>query len=747
MTEPSQPPFGPRDPPAGSTDHRPFPSAAAIGRELFSGASAGLIALPFSVSAGVLAYEPLGREFVGTGAAAGILCSVVGGIVGAIARPSSFVPNATSTSMALIQASFLGGLLVTLRGDVGAALMLLPLTAVLAGLFQVLIAATGLARIVKFTPYPVLAGFVTGLSVLIALQQVPRLFGVLSFGELAAHLAAGNLPAPAMPIFGAALAAAVIATGRYAPRVPAMLAGVAVGAASYHLLRFAAPDLNLGTTVGAVSLDHASFGLRVDPEVLGRVLGDPGNLQSLLLTAVTLAVLGTLDLTFAIRSAHDLHDIDVSPRHNLAGQGLSNVAAALAGGLTVTTSISYSCAIFDAGGRTRLSTIAMALLFLVIALAAPGLIAALPRVVLSAILVTIAFRLWDRWCITLLRDLVRLQDRVAHVRARRNIGIVLAVGIATVLGQPVIGAFVGVVMSCLVFIVEMSRPVVRRRLDGSRLRSKRIRSQTDLAYLRESGRRIAILELQGVLFFGNADDLASEARRLEGEAATLIIDLRRVTDLDTSGVTILRQIAARCRKAGLALTLSGVDASFGSLVTEATGCSREGCATLDDALESAEDQLLAQATSRPSWRALAIGATDLASGLSEAEIASLTARLTRCAYRAGELLCRAGDPADRLWLLTRGSVSVRLSGQLAERRIAGLGPGTSVGEMGLIDRRPRSADVVADVDIEAYVLTAEDFDRLLRETPHLGQSLLATIARLTAQRLRATSEELSLAEV
>ena len=64
--------------------------------------------------------------------------------------------------------------------------------------------------------------------------------------------------------------------------------------------------------------------------------------------------------------------------------------------------------------------------------------------------------------------------------------------------------------------------------------------------------------------------------------------------------------------------------------------------------------------------------------------------------------------------------------------------------MGLLDRRPRSADVVADEAVEGFILTAESFDRLLREEPQLGQSLLATIARLTAQRLRVTSEELML---
>ena len=243
-----------------------------------------------------------------------------------------------------------------------------------------------------------------------------------------------------------------------------------------------------------------------------------------------------------------------------------------------------------------------------------------------------------------------------------------------------------------------------------------------------------------MLFFGNADDLASETRGLEGRTSALILDLRRVTDLDTSGMTILRQVAARCRKAEMTLFLSGIDPTFDPLVTQALAASGgRRAATLDDALEIAEEELLAHAASRPTWRALDIAATDLAAGLSEAEITSLRARLTQCRYRAGDLLCHAGDPADRLWLLTRGSVSVRLAGEHAERRIAALGPGTSVGEMGLIDRQPRSADVVADEDVEAYVLTADGFDQLLHETPHLGQSLLATIARLTAQRLRATS--------
>ncbi|MDB5512900.1 MAG: hypothetical protein JWR08_2383 [Enterovirga sp.] len=719
-------------------------------REIAAGAVVGCIALPFCVSAGVVAYEPLGRDFVPIGAAAGILCAVAGGLTGALARSSSFVPNVTTTTMALIQASFVGWLVRRFEGDAGLALAILPLTAILAGLLQALIAASGLARAVKFTPYPVLAGFLTGLAILILVQQVPRLFDYTSLPALAAGLAGLSFH-PAMPVFGLGLAALIVFLEKAAPRVPSMLVGLVAGTALYHLLTALFPALQLGHTVGTVSLDQASFGLDLDRVTLMTVLGDWEVLKTLLLTAVTLALLGTLDLTFALRAAQDLHDIDVSPRRNLAGQGIANVVAAFAGGMTVTTSISFARTNFAGGGRSRVSTIAVALLLLLAAVAAPGAIALLPGIVLSAVLVSIAYRLWDRWCITLLRELVARGDPEARVRARRNGAIVVAVAGATVLGQPVAGALVGVGLSCLVFIVEMSRPIVRRQLDGSQLFSKRIRSQADLALLRGGGRSTVVLELQGILFFGNADDLASRVKALEGAARTVIFDLKRVTDIDTSGATILKQIATRCRDRGMRLLVAGTDPKFARLVTEALGAgARDGmCQDLDAALECAEELALASAhaAGASAWRALRVEETDLAGGLAERELAALKAHLTPCSYPAGSALCRAGEPADRLWLLTRGSVSVRIPGTRADRRVAGLGPGTSVGEMGLLDRRPRSADVIADEDVEAWVLTTDGFDYLLREEPHLGQSLLATIARLTAQRLRVTSEELMLTEL
>ncbi len=714
-------------------------------REIGSGLSVGVLALPFCVSAGVVAFEPLGPAYVSTGAAAGILCAVAGGIVGSLLRPSSFIPNVTSTTMALVQASLVGWLIGQAGGRIEIAFALMPLVALLAGLWQGLIAATGLARIVKFTPYPVLAGFLTGLALLMASQQVPRLFGVTSLAALAEAAGALSLPSLAMPLFGLALVVAIVRAEARAPRAPVVLLGLAGGTLLYHGLAWAMPGIDLGPTIGAVSLDGAAFGLSLDPRAAALAIDHHEILKALLLTSLTLAILGTLDLTFALRAAQNLGEIDASPSRNLAGQAAANVVASLVGGMTVTTSIAFTRTNFIGGGRTRLSTVATALALLALAAVAPALIGTLPRLVLSAVLVAIAYQLWDRWCLEVVADLVRGPNRAVRVRAQRNAAIVAAVAVTTLVAQPVAGALVGVALSCLVFIVEMSRPVVRRARDATQVASKRIRSQADRAALALAGPRVVVLELQGILFFGNADDLASRVKALEGQAGTVILDLRRVSDLDTSGAAILKQIARRCAETDVGLLVSGLAPAFRPLV--ATALEGDGGSSLfpdlDSALEHAENRALAAAARPSAARALRLEETDLAGGLSERETAALKAHLRHCAFPAGAALCRAGDPADRLWLLVRGSVSVRLPGPGQDRRVASLGPGTAVG---LLDRRPRSADVVADEEVEAFTLSAESFDRLLREEPHLGQSLLATVARLTAQRLRATSAELMLVE-
>jgi MFS superfamily sulfate permease-like transporter len=715
--------------------------------EIFAGVTVACIALPLCIGAGVLAYGPFGPDLIAYAAVAGLTSAIVTGIVGALVRRSSFVVTLPSTPVALVQASFAATVLDALQGNATLAFAIIPFCALTVGLLQILFGASGLSRLVKFAPYPVVAGFGTGIGLLIALAQLPKLFGYANNTELfRAGWAAFDRPL--MPIFGLFLSALMIAVSRRAPRVPALLVGLIGGIVFFHALKAAAPDLDLGPTLGAVSLTAFWAGLHFDAGALSALFSNFAALQALLLTAVTLAMLCTLDIAFGLRNVQNLADMPVSPRRDLIGQGVANIVGAASGGLTVSASLALSNANFRAGGRTRVSSLCAALALAAVLLV-PQAIALLPLAVLAAILFTVGLLLADRWVIQILREAWRADEKARRGRARRNLLIVLAVVLATVFGQPVVGAAVGVLLACLLFIVDMSQPVVRRQLRGDRLRSKRVRSVRDLGILGASGARVVALELQGVLFFGNADDLASALRGFDDDSDIIVLDMHRVTSVDTSGATVLQQIAARCRARGKALLVCANNPAYLRLVEHAVeGRDTIVCPSLDSALEWAENRLIEKAAQGDAFAALELPLeqTDLARDMSADNLSVLSRHLAPAHYAAGEALCRTGDPADRFWIIRRGSVSVRLAGAKSQIRLASLAPGCCVGEMGLLDNRPRSADVVADDEVQAYLLTKESFDTIMREHPHIGQAILSNIARQLAQRLRHTSEDLRLAE-
>jgi MFS superfamily sulfate permease-like transporter len=536
--------------------------------------------------------------------------------------------------------------------------------------------------------------------------------------------------------------------GRVFPKFPALLSGLLIGFAGYHLARLVLPQIDLGPTIGSVSI--GSFGAipTLDMSILLALWNDSEALQIILLGSLILALLGTLDLFLDLRAAQNLSDIPIGPRRELIGLGAGNIMSALVGAVVVAISYSVTVANHRAGGRGRISTIAAALILAAAVFLAPSLLFAIPMIVLAALLIIVSIRSFDAMTLRIARDAFAAEDAASRARARRNLAIAAAVAGATVIGQPIIGAGVGVLLACFVFIADMSRPIVRRRMSGAQAHSRRVRSRHDLDILRRAGSLVSVLELQGVLFFGNSDDLATELRDIADRAVIIVLDFKRVSDVDMSGATALQQAAKRCRERNRHLVLCGVKPGYATILTDAIA-GNDNAFMLDDldaAMEWAEEAILRAGAGGHSVFEQDLAQADLTLGMTPAEIDILRRHLTSIGYPAGTALCHAGDPSDRLWILARGTVSIRVSGANGGRRLASLAPGCSVGEMGLLEHQPRSADVVADDDVEAYMLTGIQFDALLREHPRIGQAILTNIARQLAQRLRVTSEDLRLSD-
>ena len=727
---------------AEATGVLPPRGAALLGREIFTGVAQIATAVPSCLAAGVLAFAPLGPDYVASGVAAGLCCAIFAAPAAALASGTPWLIPSPRSSTAVIQASLLATLWrVPALKDPNLALAALALCVLLAGLLQILFGMGGVARIVKFTPHPVLAGFLNGVALLLCLPQLER---YVNFAPVP------GIVHPFMLAFMLALAGATIYGRRFALKVPGALFGLGTGIATFYLVKAILPELDLGPTMGAPgpgrtflpALPFLNLALADIPAKIVPLLPD------LVLTSLSLAIVATFDTLLTLRVAQKQAGRPLHPTRDLVANGIGNCVAALTGALAMQLSPNVVRTALNSGGRTALTPLIGGALLLAIVLTLSPEMGAIPVVVLSATVLANGISSFDRWSLRLLLDTLLNRGRVARRHAWHDILVVLVVMGITASGAIVAGVLAGAALACIIFIANMSRPILRRMSRGNEIFSKRVRPADASAALLASGRRRAVLELQGVLFFGNADDLADRIVALLDEADMVTLDVHGITDIDISGAQVLHEIVTNARRRQKWLVFCGVPPDLVRTIGElARGDGRYGARIehdLDSAVEWMEEEALRRhAENLPAIDELALGALDFTQGLDEDELALLRSRLVAHAFRPGDTLCVEGEAADRLWLLTRGSVSVRMALPGGDAvRVASLAMGTVVGEMALLGTGRRSASVVADNDVSCWELEEKEFRALLDEHPRIASKVLANIAREMARRVRITSEYL-----
>jgi CRP-like cAMP-binding protein/ABC-type transporter Mla MlaB component len=271
----------------------------------------------------------------------------------------------------------------------------------------------------------------------------------------------------------------------------------------------------------------------------------------------------------------------------------------------------------------------------------------------------------------------------------------------------------------------------------------------DVEILRETGSQRAAVLLDGVLFFGNAEDLSAKVKQLFLQAEMVALDMHGVSDIDVSGAKILANLASKSRAQNKHLLFCGVSEPLYAIVK---GVLPKGAKAdvsiprdLDAALEWMEEMSLQlNASRRDRADVLDLRDIDFLSGLAMGELERLSELLTKREFAAGDTICREGEEGNRMWLLAKGSVSVRLisaDGRM-NLRIASLTRGTTIGEMALVEQARRSATIVADEHVVCYELLRDGYTWLLAEHPVIATKLLTNLSRELARRLRRTSEEL-----
>jgi glutaminase len=303
-------------------------------------------------------------------------------------------------------------------------------------------------------------------------------------------------------------------------------------------------------------------------------------------------------------------------------------------------------------------------------------------------------------------------------------------------------------------LVGRGRPRVapiRSRRAVSEIASKRLRDESDRAVLATSGKLAEVRELQGELTFLAAEAATRGLDERIGTPRWVVLDLRHVEGVEAGALSLVADLVRGLRSAGRNLALSGVGA-FPGIVERVDAILVDGgldpvrvFADVDRAREWCEDHVIALHRDQdPSGVSVDLIDHELLRGVDAAGLAELRDRLRRVCYVPGARIVRRGESGDRLFLIMSGRLSVTIDIPGGIRRLSTLSSGMVFGELSLIGRETRTADVHADTVVECFVLEADAFDQLTAEQPALACVLLANLLRVVGRTARRMTGEVAL---
>ena len=497
---------------------------AQFSADLTAGVIVGIVALPLSIAFAIASGVTPDRG-LWTAIVAGFLISALGGSRVQIGGPTgAFVVIVYG----IVQQYGVDGLIVA---------------TLMAGVILVAMGLLQFGAAIKFIPYPVVIGFTSGIALIIFSSQVKDFAGLqmgavpADFTEkwtaFAAHAGSASLPAIGVAVLALAI---VIWWPRVSTKVPSPFVALIVTTAVAH--GFALPVETIGGRFGEISaaiplptLPHLSF---------AQVTGLVG-------PAFTIALLGAVEsLLSAVVS-----DGMIGARHRsnmeLVGQGVANIASALVGGIPATGALARTATNVKSGGRTPVAGMVHALTLLLITLFFGHWAALIPMATLAAILVVVAYNM-SEWRVF-----------VGEFRGpKSDVAVLLATFLLTVLVDLTVAIGVGMVLAAFLFMRRMAEvadvtAIAREIADGE----DRAGDEGDARVATLPG-EVQVYAVNGPFFFGAADRFKDTLGQVGSRPKVLILRLRDVPVIDSTGLHALSDVVRRFRKDGTRVVLAEV---------------------------------------------------------------------------------------------------------------------------------------------------------------------------------------------
>ena len=514
--------------------------------DIIAGIVVGIVALPLAIAFGIAS---------GVSPTIGLITAIIGGFM----------------------VSAFGGNSVQIGGPTGAFIIIvyniiaqfglqgLAIATFMAGLILVLMGLFKLGTVIKFIPYPIVVGFTAGIALTIFSTQINDFLG-LGLRDIPGQFipkwglylrSLGNINWPTL-LIGLVSLAIIILTPKVSRKLPGALISIILVTVACYLLRTFCPDSGfsvetIGDRFGMLATDI--------PAIHGFDL-NMANINMLLPSAFTIAVLGAIESLLSATVADGVTGSHTKTNTELIGQGLANITVPFFGGIPVTGAIARTMTNITNGGRTPVAGIVHALVLLLIYIFLMPLIYHVPMACLGAVLMVVAYNM-SGW--RTIRGILKAP--------KSDISVLLVTFLLTVIFDLTIAIEIGLLLAVLLFL--------RRVMENTQV--KVYSEQLDVAEgtdldsshheMLDVAPGVQVYEIDGPFFFGVATKFDEMMRNASSTPLVRIIRMRKVSFIDSTGLHNLELLIDSSHKEGIHVVLSGVNESVRTVLVN-TGISR-----------------------------------------------------------------------------------------------------------------------------------------------------------------------------
>jgi SulP family sulfate permease len=503
-------------------------NAGVFRQDLLAGVTVAAVALPLALAFGVASGATAAAGLV-TAILAGVLIAALGGIGYQVSGPTGAM-----SAVLIVLASRYGLEGVWVAG-------------VMAGAFILLLGLFNLGQIVNFIPSAVIAGFTSGIAVIIFIGQIDNLLGIHTEGAESVVLRLTNyLKFDYTPNVGAlelsllVIAVMLLWPKRFNARFPGSLLALIIATVAASVLHIDTPVI--GSIPQTILLDQRLLPAAIPWEHLG----------DLIVPAFSIAALGAIESLLCGTVASRMTATRMNASLELIAQGLGNIVIPFFGGVPATAAIARTSVAIKSGARTRMMSIVHSITLLLAALLLAPVISRVPLAALAGVLAVTAWRM---------NDWPEIHE-IFHRRFKSAMFAFVSTLIATVILDLTQAIILGVGLSALIFVFQISRTqVLLAPVSVEKMRAEGYE-------MRYHADRIIVVYIIGPLFFGTVNTFNTATEKLNG-AEDIILSLRTVPLLDTTGIRAIEDLIHRLESSGRRVYLSGLNDQVRSYLNRA----------------------------------------------------------------------------------------------------------------------------------------------------------------------------------